>query len=110
MFGHEGQDQRGDLVVFLIEGEMAGIQQVDLRVRQVGAERRRTRRDEGRIVRAPGHQGRRLMLPEPCLPDGVSGDIGPVVVEQRRLDLALAGLGQMRDFVRPGVGIVALRV
>jgi hypothetical protein len=33
MFGHEGQDQRGDLVVFLIEGEMAGIQQADLRVR-----------------------------------------------------------------------------
>ena len=34
VFGHERQDQRGDLVVLLIQGEMAGVQQVDLRVRQ----------------------------------------------------------------------------
>jgi hypothetical protein len=67
MARHEIEDEAGNFVVLLFQREVAGVQQMNFRVRQVGAEGRRTRRDEGRIVRAPGDQRRRLVFAKPSL-------------------------------------------
>lgn len=103
MPGHEIQDQVRDLISLFVEREMAGVQQVNLRVGKVSLECRGTRRDERRIVGTPHDEGRRLALAKPCLPLGVGRDVGPIVVEQRRLDLALARLRKVRELVRPSI-------
>jgi hypothetical protein len=35
MFGQECKNKAGDLVVLLVQGEMAGVEQVDFGVRQI---------------------------------------------------------------------------
>ena len=89
---------------------MAGVQQVDLSLRQVAPEGGGARGDEGRIVGAPGDQGRRLVRAQPGLPCRVGGDVGSVVQEQRRLYLALARLRKLGELVGPRVRVVAVRM
>ena len=110
MARHEIEDEAGNFVVLLLQREVAGIQQMNFRVRQVGAEGRRTRRDEGRIVGAPGDQRRRLVFAKPSLPGGVGCDVRAVVVEQGRLDLALTGLREMGKFVGPAFRVISFRM
>jgi hypothetical protein len=95
MFGQKRKNKTRDVVVFLVQRKMAGVEQVDLGIRQVALERLRAGSDERRIVPAPGHQNRRLVVTQPCLPRRVRSDVCPVVVQQLGLDLALAGPRQV---------------
>ena len=92
MFGQERENKTRDVVVLLVQGEMAGVEQVNFAIRQIALERLRTGSDERGIVPPPDHQNRRLVLAQPRLPRRVRSDVCPVVVQQIGLDLALAGL------------------
>ena len=85
---------------------MAGVELVDFGIRQVALERLATGRDERGIVPPPDHQRRRPVRAQPRLPCRIGRDIGPVVVQQIGLDLALAGFRQVGIFVGPGVRII----
>jgi hypothetical protein len=55
MFGQERENETRNVVVFLVQGEMAGVEQMDFGVRQIALERLRTRSDERGIVPPPDH-------------------------------------------------------
>ena len=90
VFDQERGHQTCDLIVLLVEREMAGLEQMYFSIRQIALVRLCPRGDKRGIVPSPDHQGRRLVLPQPCLPCRIGRDIRPVVVEQICLDLALA--------------------
>ena len=91
VFGQERENETRDLVVHLIQSEMASVEQMDFGVRQIALESLCPRSNERRIVPSPDHQGRRLVLAQPGLPRRIRGDVRPVVVEQSGLDLGLPG-------------------
>ena len=93
--GHKVEDQICNLVSLFVQREMPSVKQVDFRIRNITPEGFRARRNEGGILPAPGHEGRRLVVTKPGLPFRVGRDVGPVVVEQVRLNLALTGLRQI---------------
>src|SRR5690349_19637106 len=68
MFGQERKNKTCDLVVLLIQGEMAGVEQVDFGVRKIAPEGLPTGSDKRGIVSPPNHQSRRLVLAQPRLP------------------------------------------
>ena len=53
MLGKERKNKTRDLVVLLVQGEMAGIEQVDFGVRKIALERLRTGSDERGMFRPP---------------------------------------------------------
>ena len=55
MLGHELENQVSDLISLFVQCEVPGVEQVDVRIRKVLPEGFSTRRDEGRVVLAPGH-------------------------------------------------------
>ena len=57
MFGQERKNKTCDLVVLFVQGEMAGVEQVDFGIRKIALERLRTGSDERGIVPPPGHRG-----------------------------------------------------
>ena len=81
MFGQERKDETRNFVVFLVQGEMAGVEQVDLGIRKIALERLRTGSDERGIVPPPDYQSRWLMFTQPCLPLRVRSDVCPLVVQ-----------------------------
>src|SRR5882757_9888811 len=91
VFGQEAENETRDLVVLLVEGEMAGVKQVQFGVRQITLVCLRSRSDERGIIPPPDHQGRRLVLAQPCLPRRVRSDVRAIIVEQISLDFALPG-------------------
>jgi len=99
--GHEIEDQAGQFVDLLVHDEVPGIELLDLGIGQVAAIGFGASGDELGIVGAPGDQCRRPVFQQPGLPPRVGGDIGAVVVEQRRLNLALARLGEMVELIGP---------
>jgi hypothetical protein len=62
MFGQERKNETRDLVVLLVQGEMASVEQVDFGIRKIALERLRTGGDERGIVPTPDYQNRRLVL------------------------------------------------
>src|SRR5690242_4947180 len=106
MFGQERKYKPRDLVVFLVQREMAGIEQVDIGARQVALERLRAGGDERGIVPPPDYQSWWLVLTQPRLPRRVRGDVCPVVGQQIGLDLALAGFRQVGVFIGPAVRVI----
>ena len=86
---------------------MPGLGQVNLRLRHIATIGGRLTDLEGQVEFAPQHQQPRLGLPEPCLPGGIGGDVGAVVVEQIALDVRLPGLAEKRELIGPQVRIVA---
>ena len=106
MFGQERKNETRDFVVLLVQGEMAGVEQVDFAIRQIALERLRTGSDERGIVPPPDHQSRWLVLAQPRLPRRIRSDVCPVVVQQIGLDLALAGSRQVGVLVSPGVRVI----
>jgi hypothetical protein len=103
MFGQECKNKTRDLIILLVQGEMAGVKQLDFAIRQIALERLCTGSDERGIVPPPDHQSRWLVLAQPRLPRRIGRDICPVVVEQIGLDLALAWSRQVGVLVSPGV-------
>ena len=75
MFGQERKNETRDFVVLLVQGEMAGVEQMDFGIRKIALERLRTGSDERRIVSPPDYQNRRLVLAQPCLPRRIRRDI-----------------------------------
>ena len=61
MFGQECKNKAGDLVVLLVQGEMAGVEKVDFGIRQIALERFAAGSDERGIVAPPDHQNWRLV-------------------------------------------------
>src|SRR5262245_856927 len=55
-------DHRGDLVTVRLEGEVAGVEEAHVSVRDITLERLGARRQEERVVLAPSCQERRLVL------------------------------------------------
>jgi hypothetical protein len=53
MFGQERKNETRDFVVLLVQGEMAGVEQVDFGIRKIALERLRTGSDERGIVPPP---------------------------------------------------------
>ena len=53
MFGQEHENKTRDIVVFFVQGEMAGIEQMDLGIRQVALKRLRAGGDERGIIPPP---------------------------------------------------------
>ena len=58
MFGQERKNETRDFVVLLVQGEMAGVEQVDFGIRKIALERLRTGSDERGIVPPPDYQSR----------------------------------------------------
>jgi len=66
MFGQERKNETRDLVVLLVQGEVAGVEQVDFGVRKIALERLRTGSDERGIVPPPDHKNRWPVLAHAC--------------------------------------------
>src|SRR5271163_4488279 len=75
MFGQERKNETRDLVVLLVQGEMAGVEQVDFGVRKIALEGLPTRSDERGVVPPPDHQSRWLVLAQPRLPRRIGRDV-----------------------------------
>src|SRR5580704_4357865 len=91
MSGQERKNKTRDLVVLLVQGEMASVEEMDLGVRQIALERLAAWTDERRIVPPPDHQRWWPVLTQPRLPRRIRSNVRLVVVEQIRLDLVLPG-------------------
>ena len=61
---------------------------------------------EGRVEATPQYEEPLLVAAKPLLPCGIASDVGPVVIEQVRLDVALAWTAQERELVGPEVWVV----
>src|ERR1700733_10776127 len=68
-----------------LKREMAGVDEVDFRFRQIAFERLGTGRQEYRIVLAPDRQQRRLMGAEVFLESWIEFDVRAIVVPQVQL-------------------------
>jgi hypothetical protein len=94
--GHEIRD----LVDLLIECEMACIEQIDLRERQIALIRGGCGREKREVIaphmRRGGDWRARI---HPCLPFPVGGDIRTIVVQQCGLNLRLPRTIEKRIFV-----------
>ena len=62
VLSQEFENETRDFVVLLVQSEMAGVEQMDLSIRQIASERLSPCRDERGIVPSPDHQGRRFVL------------------------------------------------
>src|SRR3546814_6624397 len=71
--------------------DLAGVEEVELDVLEVLPIALGEVTREQRVVVAPDHQGRRLVLAEQRLPLRIERDVVAVVVEQRELDRLVAG-------------------
>src|SRR5258706_3598878 len=106
----EVADEQRDLVSRFVEREMSRIQDVDFCSRHIVGIGCRPGDAEGRIVFSPDHQHVRLYFAKPLLPTRIGGDVGPVIQEQRGLDVCLARAGKKRVLVVPGIRIVTIGV
>src|SRR4029077_14212181 len=86
----EVADDRRDLGSLALEGEVAGIEQVDLGVRIVAFEGLGPGGQEERVVLAPNRKKRRLPGADVFLEFGIERDIALVVAEQIELDFVIA--------------------
>jgi hypothetical protein len=59
-----------------------------------------------RVIATPEHEERRLMAVQPRLPCRIARDVGPVVIEQIHLDVALARTAQEGELIGPEVRVV----
>jgi hypothetical protein len=66
--GQESENEPRNLVILLIQSEMAGIEQMDLGIWQIALESLCPRSNERGIVPSPDHQSRRLVFAQPRLP------------------------------------------
>ena len=85
---------------------MAGIENVDFGAGHVAPVRFGLFDLERRVEATPHYEESRLVAAKPMLPCGIAGDVGPVVIEQVHLDVALARTTQEGEFVGPEVWVV----
>ena len=89
MLAEELPHQLGDLVAVRFQGEVAGVEQVELQRLQVRLVRLGPGGREDLVVLAPGDQHRRLVLAEVLLPLRVQRRVAAVAQEQVELDLVV---------------------
>src|SRR3546814_2863802 len=87
----ESQHALGDEGALFFQREVAGVEEVELDVLEVLPIALGEVTREQRVVVAPDHQGRRLVLAAQRLPLRIERDVVAVVVEQRELDRLIAG-------------------
>src|ERR1700722_20420666 len=102
--------QPRDFVRRRIQCKVTGVENVDLRGRYVATMGARRGEVERRVVTPPQHQKPGTVPDHPRLPLGIGIDIPAVVVEQVALNISLAGLAQICEFIRPEIGVIALDV
>src|SRR3954470_23581824 len=83
---------------------------MDFRLRHIAGISTRASNGEGGIVFPPNYQGRRLHLAKPVLPARIGGDVGPVIQEQRGLNIGLAGTSKKSVLVGPCIRIVTIGI
>jgi hypothetical protein len=106
----ERGDEGRDLLGMGREREMAGVEQMEFGVRQVGQVRASSVSDEVLVMSAPGDQRRGLLFAQVGLPRGVERDVVPVVVEQVEHHLIAPREFEEVLVERPEVRVEALRV
>lgn len=84
-------DQSGNLIGFGIEGEVSGVEDVDLGAGNIYAIAFGLAGIEGKVVLAPDDEEAGVHFLHPCLPFGIGVDVSAIVVEKVALDLGLAG-------------------
>src|SRR5258705_3155584 len=84
---------------------MSRIQDVDFCSRHIVGIGCRPGDAEGRIVFSPDRQHFRLYFAKPLLPTRIGGDVGPVIQEQRGLDVCPARAGKKRASLRDSAQI-----
>ena len=87
----EGADESGDLCARFFEREVAGIDEMELKVLQVAPIGFRAVGRKDQVVLAPDDEGGRLVLAEIFLPLRIKWRIAAVVPEERHLDFLVAG-------------------
>ncbi len=80
-------DQNRDFICVGLKGEVAGIQQMDLRIRKVAPVGLGTGGNEGRIMAPPGRQKGRAVFAEIGLKVRIEGHVAAVVPDQIKLNL-----------------------
>ena len=86
-----------------LQREMAGVEETDVRIRNVALECLGAWRQEERIVLAPDRQQRRLVRAEIILESRIERDVALVVAEQIELDFVGARPGQIEIVERVAV-------
>src|SRR4051812_41860859 len=104
MLGEEGTHRIRDLLAMGFQGEMAGIEQADLRIREITLERLRARGEESSVVLAPDREQRRPARTQELLILWILLDIGPVVGEQVELEFVIARARQQGIVERKAFG------
>ncbi|AQZ62346.1 hypothetical protein BKM31_13500 [[Actinomadura] parvosata subsp. kistnae] len=84
-------DQGRDLRATCLQGEVAGVQELNAGVLRVAGEGQRPVRSEGLVVAASDGQQRRLVGAQVLLPARVLRRVGGVVEEEGQLDGVAAG-------------------
>src|SRR5690348_1355072 len=82
----EVADVPGDFLQVALQGEVSGLEEMDLGVGQVALEGAGSVRAEDFVVGPPNGQQRHLAVAEVLLQLGVEGDVGRIVPEQCELD------------------------
>ncbi len=94
----------------IFEGEVAGVQHMQLRVLHIALERAPASLSEDRIVRAPHQQRWRLILAQVFVPRRILLHVGAIVVEQVDLDAMVLRTRQKMQIHVPRVGTDSLRL
>src|SRR6266853_3525408 len=82
----ERPDERRNLVAMILQGEVTGVEHVQLRILEITLKRARPFLGEDRVVRSPHDERWRLILAQILVPPRVLFDVGPVIVEQVELN------------------------
>src|SRR5512147_3039774 len=83
-------NKRDHLVGLVFQGEMAGVDHVQLGIRQIAQVRLGSIGGKYRVVFAPDDEGRRLTVPKECLKFRIEWHVGTIVMHQIHLDIQIA--------------------
>ena len=108
--GVKGPDQSGDLVVVVFDGEVAGVEEVQLGVGHIAHEGLAALGREDGVMCAPHDKGRWLVTSQVLVPGGVLLGIGAVVVEEIEVDSPRVRSRQDGEVEVPVVGADAVGI
>ena len=101
---HEGANLRGDDVAHFFEGEVTGVEQVEIHVLQVALVGLGTLGREDEVILAPDDQRWGLVGAEVLLKRGVAVKVELIVLEQLQLDRVVVLAVQAELIELPGLG------
>ena len=95
--------QVGDDFSVLLQGEVTGVEQVEINILEITLVGFGALTGKGIVVRIPGNQRRWLVASEVGLPLWIERRVGSVAVEELDLDVLVAGAIQQKLVVEPVV-------